>query len=71
MWVFPTINYKFTRIDSKMSISILLSKVQKRVAGATRVSRITLCRLWKEGENFETGDAMAFLTQRKLRPKSF
>jgi len=34
--------YKFTRTESKMSISILLSKVQKTVAGATSVSRITL-----------------------------
>jgi len=43
--------------------------VQKRVAEATRVSRRTLCRVLKEGENVETGVTMVFLTPRKLSPK--
>ena len=43
--------------------------MQKRVAEATRVSRITLCRVLKDGENVETGVAMAFSTPRKLRTK--
>jgi len=43
--------------------------VQKRVAEATCVSRRTLCRVLKEGENVETGIAMAFSTPRTLRTK--
>ena len=43
--------------------------MQKRVAEATRVSRITLCRVLKDGENVETGVAMAFSTPCKLRPQ--
>jgi hypothetical protein len=43
--------------------------VQKRAAEATRVSRRTLCRVLKEGENVETGIAMAFSTPRTLRTK--
>jgi hypothetical protein len=43
--------------------------VQKRVAQAARVSRRTLCRVLKEGENVENGVTMAFSTPRKLRPK--
>jgi hypothetical protein len=40
----------------------------RRVAEATRVSRRTLCRVLKVGENVETGITMAFSTPRKLRP---
>ena len=58
--------HKFLKTESAVSITIPLSKVQKRVAEATRVSRRTLCRLLKEGENVETGVAMAFSTPRKL-----
>jgi hypothetical protein len=61
--------YKFMKIESEVGITIPLSKVQKRVAEAIRVSRRTLCRLLKEGENVENGVAMAFSTPRKLRPK--
>jgi hypothetical protein len=43
--------------------------VQNRVTEATHVSRGTLCRVLKEGKNVETGVAMAFSTQHKLRPK--
>jgi hypothetical protein len=43
-----------------VGITIPLSKVQKRVVEATRVSRRTLCRILKEGESVETGNAMAF-----------
>jgi hypothetical protein len=43
--------------------------VQKRVAEETRVSRRTLCRILKEGENVETCVAVAFLTPRQLRLK--
>ena len=60
--------YKFVEMESEVGITIPLSKVWKRVAEATRVSR-TLCRSLKEGENVETGVAMAFSTLRKLRPK--
>ena len=60
--------YKFMKTESEVGITIPLSKVQKRVAEATRVSKRTLCRLLKEGENVETDVAMAFSTTRKLRP---
>jgi hypothetical protein len=63
--------YKFMKTESEVGITIPLSKVQKRVAEATRVSRRTLCRVLKEGENMETGDAMAFSSPRKLRPKVY
>jgi plasmid maintenance system antidote protein VapI len=54
------------KTEYEMSITIPLSKAQKKVAEATRVTRRTLCRLLKEGENVETGVAMAFLTPLKL-----
>jgi len=57
------------KTESEVGIPIRLSKVQKRVAKATRVSRRTLCRVLKEGENVEIGVTMAFSTPRKLRPK--
>jgi hypothetical protein len=60
--------YKFMKTESEVSITSPLSKVQKRVAEATCVTR-TLCRVLKEGENVETGVTMAFLTPHKLRPK--
>jgi len=60
--------YKFMKTESEVGITISLSKVQKRVAEATRVSS-TLCRVLREGENVETGVTMAFSTLRKLRPK--
>jgi len=37
--------YKFMKSESEVGITIPLSKVQKRVAEATRVSRRTLCRV--------------------------
>jgi hypothetical protein len=52
--------YKFMKTESEVDIIIPLSSVQKRVAEATRVSRRTLCRVLKEGENVETVVAMAF-----------
>jgi hypothetical protein len=55
--------------ESEVGITIPLSKVQKRVAEATRVSRRTLCRVLKEGKHVETGVTMAFSIPRKLRPK--
>jgi len=58
--------HKFMKTESEVSITISFSKVQTRVAEATRVSRRTLCRVLKEGENVETGVAMAFSTPRKL-----
>ena len=61
--------YRFVKSESEMGITFPLSKVQKGVVEATRVSRRTLCRVLKEGENVETGVAMAFSTPRKLRPK--
>ena len=61
--------YKFMKTESEMDITIRRSKVQNRVAEATHISRRTLCRVLKEGENVETGVAMAFSTPRKLRPK--
>jgi len=47
----------FMKTESEVVIAIPLSKVQKRVAEATRVSRRTLCRVLKEGENVENGVA--------------
>jgi hypothetical protein len=41
--------YKFMKTESVVGITFLLSKVQKRVAEATRVSRRALCGLLKEG----------------------
>ena len=41
--------YKFMKSESEVSITIPLSKVQRRVAEATRVSRRTLCRVLTEG----------------------
>ena len=61
--------YKFMKTESEVGITIPLSKVQKTVAEATSVSRRTLCRVLKEGENVETGVTMTFSTPRKLRPK--
>jgi len=61
--------YKFMKSESEVGITVPLSKVQNRVTEATRVSRRTLCRLLKKGENLETGVAMAFSTPHKLRPK--
>jgi len=61
--------YKLMKTEYEVGITFLLSKVQKRVAEATSVSRRTLCRLPKEGENSGSGVAMAFSTPRKLRPK--
>jgi hypothetical protein len=57
------------KTESEVGITIPVSKVQKRVAEATRASGRTLCRISKECENVETGVAMAFSTPRKLRPK--
>jgi uncharacterized protein with NAD-binding domain and iron-sulfur cluster len=56
------------KTESELGITIPLSKVQKTVAEATRVSRSTLCGVLK-GENVETGVTMAFSTPRKLTPK--
>jgi hypothetical protein len=61
--------YKFMKTESEVGITIPLSKVQKRITEATRVSRRTLCRVLKESENVKTGVTMAFSTLRKLRPK--
>ena len=47
--------YKFMKSESEVGITIPLSKVQKRVSEATRVSRKTLCRVLKEREHVETG----------------
>jgi hypothetical protein len=52
--------YKFMKSESEVGLTIPLSKVQKRVTEATRVSRRTLFRVLKEGENVETGVAMNF-----------
>jgi len=57
------------KTESEVGITIPLSKVQKRVAAATVVSRRTLCRVLKECENVETGVTVAFSTPRKLRLK--
>jgi hypothetical protein len=61
--------YKFMKTESEVGITYLLSKAQKRVAETTRVSRRTLCRLLKEGENSGTGVAMTFSAPCKLRTK--
>jgi len=61
--------YKFMKTEPELGITIPLSKVQKRIAEATRVSRRTSCRVLKEGENLENGVALAFSTPRKLRSK--
>jgi len=61
--------YKFLRNEFKVGTTIPLLKVQKKVAEATRVSRRTLCRLMKIGENVETAVAMAFSTPRKFTTK--
>ena len=61
--------HKFMKTESEVGITIPLSKVQKRVAAATVVSRRTLCRVLKECENVETGVTVAFSTPRKLRLK--
>jgi hypothetical protein len=42
--------YKFMKPESEVGVTIPLSKVQKRVAKATRVGRGTLCGILKEGE---------------------
>jgi hypothetical protein len=47
--------YKFMETGSEVGITIPLSKVRKRIAEATRVSRRTLCRVLKEDENVKTG----------------
>ena len=57
---------KFMKTESEAGITIPLSKVQKTVAEATRVSRRTLCRVLTEGENVEAGVTMAFSTPHKL-----
>ena len=63
--------YKFMTTESEVGITIPLSKVQKRVAESTRVSRETLCRVLKGGENEENCVAMAFSTPYKLRIKVY
>ena len=47
------------KTESQLGITLSLSKVQKTVPEATRVSRRTLCKLLKEGENVETGVTMS------------
>ena len=54
------------KTESEVGITIPLSKVQKTVDEATRVSRRTLCSVMKEVENVDTGFAMAFSFPRKL-----
>jgi hypothetical protein len=61
--------HKFMKLESEVGITIPLSSVQKTVIEATRVSRRTLCRIVKEGENVKHGVAMPFSTPRNLRPK--
>ena len=51
--------HKFMNTESEMGVTIPLSKVRKKVAESTRVSR-TLCRMLKEGENAEKGVVIAF-----------
>ena len=41
--------YKFMKSESEVGTTIPISRVQKRVTEATRVSRRTLCRVLKEG----------------------
>jgi hypothetical protein len=60
--------YRFMKTESELGVTIPLSKVQKRVK-ATGVNTRTLCRILKEGESVESGDAMAFSTPRKQRTK--
>jgi len=55
--------------ESQLGITIPLPKVQKRVAEATLVSRRTLCRVLKEGENVETGVITAFSSLQNLSPE--
>jgi hypothetical protein len=59
--------HKFMKLSEGTTIP--LSSVQKRVIEATRVSRRTVCRRVKEGENVKHGIGMPFSTPRKLRPK--
>jgi ABC-type arginine transport system ATPase subunit len=59
--------FKFMKTESEVGITIPLSKVQKKVTEATHVCRRTLFRILEEGENVETGVAMAFSTPHKLR----
>jgi len=61
--------YKFMKSESQVGITIPLPKGQKRVAEAKCVSRRTLYRVLKEGENVETGVTMAFSTLQNLRPE--
>ena len=61
--------YKFMKSETQVGITIPLTKVQKRFAEATRVSRRTLCRVLKEGENVETGVTTAFSTLQNLSPE--
>jgi len=61
--------HKFMKSESVVGITIPLPKVQMRVAEATCVSRRTLCRVLKEGENVETGVTMAFSNLQNLSPK--
>jgi len=55
--------------ESQVGITIPLPKVQKRVAEAMRVSRKTLCRVLKEGENVETGVTTAFSSLQNFSPE--
>jgi hypothetical protein len=55
--------YKLMKTESELRVTIPLSKLQKRVVEATRVSRRTLCKILKEGDSVETGDAMEFSTR--------
>ena len=55
--------------ESQLGITIPLPKVQKGVAEATLVSRRTLCRVLKEGENVETGVITAFSSLQNLSPE--
>ena len=43
--------HKFVKTECEVGITIRLSKLKKRVAESTRVSRRTLCRVLKEVEN--------------------
>jgi hypothetical protein len=61
--------HKFMKLESEVGITVPHSSVQKRVIEATHVSRRTLCRIVKEGENVKHGVAIPFSTPRKLRPK--
>jgi hypothetical protein len=60
--------YKFIKTASEVGITIPLQSC-RTVTEATRVSTRILCSVLKEGENVETGVAMAFSTPHKLRPK--